>query len=124
MKFFLDFLHQKVPRDRGEIPAYYSRALTAGEILQAVYFLVCFFLYPLINSRWEWIPILFIAATGLGHGTLPLGGETCKRADKPDPVCCHLLRVGFLECPAFRLEQRCAAFPDADGRAGVFQRIR
>ena len=65
MKFFLDFLHQKVPRDRGEIPAYYSRALTAGEILQAVYFLVCFFLYPLINSRWEWIPILFIASTGL-----------------------------------------------------------
>ncbi len=65
MKFFLDFLHQKVPRDRGEIPAYYSRALTAGEILQAVYFLVCLFLYPLINGRWEWIPILFIAATGL-----------------------------------------------------------
>ena len=65
MKFFLDFLHQKVPRDRGEIPAYYSRALTAGEILQAVYFLVCFFLYPLINSRWEWIPMIFIVATGL-----------------------------------------------------------
>ena len=65
MKFFLDFLHQKVPRDRGEIPPYYRRALTASEILQAVYFLVCFFLYPLINSRWELIPILFIAATGV-----------------------------------------------------------
>ena len=65
MKFFLDFLHQKVPRYRGEIPAYYSRALTAGEILQAVYFLVCFFLYPIILRRWEWIPMLFIGATGL-----------------------------------------------------------
>ena len=64
MKFFLDFLHQKVPRDRGEIPPYYRRALTASEILQAVYFLVCFFLYPLINGRWEWIPLLLIACTG------------------------------------------------------------
>ena len=63
MKFFLEFWHQKVPRDRGEIPPYYRRALTAGEVLQAVYFLVCFFLYPLINQRWEWIPLLFIAAT-------------------------------------------------------------
>jgi len=65
MKFFLEFLHQKVPRERGEIPVYYRRALTAGEILQAVYFLVCFFLYPLINQRWEWIPVLFIAGTGV-----------------------------------------------------------
>ena len=64
MKFFLDFLHQKVPRDRGDIPPYYRRALTASEILQAVYFLVCFFLYPLICRQWEWIPVLFIAATG------------------------------------------------------------
>ena len=44
MKFFLDFLHQKVPRDRGDMPVYYRRALVTGEILQAVYFLVCFFL--------------------------------------------------------------------------------
>ncbi len=65
MKFFLDFLHQKVPRDRGEIPPYYRRALTAGEILQAAYFLVCFFLYPLINHRWEWVPVLFLAMTAV-----------------------------------------------------------
>ena len=65
MKFFLDFLHQKVPRDRGEIPPYYRRALMAGEIAQAVYFLVCFFLFPLINHRWEWIPLVFIAATAV-----------------------------------------------------------
>ncbi len=64
MKFFLDFLHQKVPRDRGDMPVYYRRALMTGEILQAVYFLVCFFLYPLINHHWEWIPVLFIALTG------------------------------------------------------------
>ena len=66
MRFFLDFLHQKVPRDRGEIPAYYSRALMVGEVLQAVYFLVCFFLFPVIIPKWEWIPLLFIAGTGLG----------------------------------------------------------
>ena len=65
MKFFLNFLHQKVPRDRGDMPVYYRRALMTGEILQAVYFLVCFFLYPLINGRWEWIPILFIVLTGV-----------------------------------------------------------
>lgn len=65
MKFFLDFLHQKVPADRGEIPAYYRRALTASEILQAVYFLVCFFFFPLFNRRWEWLPLLFIAATAV-----------------------------------------------------------
>ena len=64
MKFFWDFLHQKVPRDRGDMPPYYRRALAASEIMQAVYFLVCFFLFPLINHRWEWIPLLFIAATG------------------------------------------------------------
>ena len=65
MKFFLDFLHQKVPADRGEIPPYYCRALTASEIMQAVYFLVCFFLYPVINHRWEWVPLVFIAFTGI-----------------------------------------------------------
>ena len=65
MKFFLDLLHQKVPKDRGEIPAYYRRALITCVILQAVYFLVCFFVYPLFNHRWEWIPALFIAVTGL-----------------------------------------------------------
>ena len=59
-----------------------------------------------------------------GYGPVPLGREARKRADKPDPVCRYLLRVGLLERPAFRLEQRRAAFPDADGRACVFQRIR
>ena len=66
MKFFLDFLHQKVPRAGKEIPRYYSRALMSSEILLVVYFLACFCLYPLINhGRWEWIPLLFTAGAGL-----------------------------------------------------------
>ena len=65
MRFFLDFLRQKVPKQGKEIPPYYRRALVSGEILQAVYFLLCFFLFPLINHRWEWIPLLFIAATAV-----------------------------------------------------------
>ena len=62
MKFFLDFLHQKVPKAGKEIPLYYRRALSASEILLAGYFVLCFFLYPLMNQgRWEWVPLLFIA---------------------------------------------------------------
>ena len=64
MKFFLSFLQQKVPKAGKEIPLYYRRALLAGEWLQLVYFLLCFLLYPVINHRWEWIPLLFMAATG------------------------------------------------------------
>ena len=64
MRFFLDFLKQKVPKPGKEIPAYYRRALLFSEFLLAVYFAVCFFLYPLINGgRWEWIPLVFIGLT-------------------------------------------------------------
>lgn len=64
MEFFRNYLHQKVPRAGREIPAYYRRALTTSEYLLAVYFAVCFFLYPLINGgRWEWSPIPFLAVT-------------------------------------------------------------
>ena len=87
MKFLFDFLHQKVPRDRGEIPLYYRRALTASEILQAIYFLVCFFLYPLINHRWEWIPILFIALTGV-----------CLRAVKTQKTRVNLVLYALVCC--------------------------
>ena len=66
MKFFLDFLHQKVPKAGKEIPGYYRRALMSSEILLVVYFVACFCLFPLINQgRWEWIPLLFTAAAGL-----------------------------------------------------------
>ena len=64
MKFFLDFLHQKVPRAGKHVPRYYRRALMSSEILLVVYFLACFCLYPLMNGRWEWIPLLFAAAAG------------------------------------------------------------
>ena len=67
MKFFLEFLHQKVPRAGKEIPHYYRQALITGEVLLAVYFLLCFFLYPLINHRWEWVPLVFLAAEGVGY---------------------------------------------------------
>ena len=69
MKFFLDFLHQKVPRAGKDIPHYYRRALISSEILLAVYFLLCFFLYPLMNHRWEWVPLLFLAVDGLCYWT-------------------------------------------------------
>ena len=65
MRFFLDFLKQKVPKQGKEIPLYYRRALIASEALLAVYLLLCFFLYPLINHRWEWIPVLFLAVAAL-----------------------------------------------------------
>ena len=65
MRFFLDFLHQKVPKQGKEIPLYYRRALIASEVLLEVYLCVCFLLYPMINhGRWEWIPLAFMAGTG------------------------------------------------------------
>lgn len=64
MRFFLDFLKQKVPKQGKEIPGYYRRALVFSELLLVAYFAVCFFLYPIINDgRWEWIPVVFIAMT-------------------------------------------------------------
>ena len=66
MRFFLDFLKQKVPKPGKEIPSYYRRALLFSEFLLVVYFAVCFFLYPLINGgRWEWIPVVFIGLTAV-----------------------------------------------------------
>ena len=43
MRFFLDFLKQKVPKPGKEIPSYYRRALLFSEFLLVVYFAVCFF---------------------------------------------------------------------------------
>ncbi len=61
MKYFLEFLHQKVPSAGGEIPPYYRRALTTGNILLLIYYLICFCIYPLINNgRWEWVPFVFM----------------------------------------------------------------
>ncbi len=66
MKFFLDFLRQKAPQQGKEMPLYYRRALTTTEILLEIYYVVCFFLYPLLIHRWEWMPLLFLAVTGGG----------------------------------------------------------
>ena len=66
MQYFLDILHQKVPKAGKEIPEYYRRALRTSEILLVIYFAACFFLYPLINGQWEWIPLTFIALTAYG----------------------------------------------------------
>ena len=63
MRFFLEFLHQKVPRPGKEIPGYYRRALIVSESLLEVYFLVSFLMTPLLLEDWEWIPLLFIAGT-------------------------------------------------------------
>ncbi len=67
MRFFLDFLHQKVPRAGRDIPHYYRRALITSEALLAAYFLLCFFLYPLLAQRWEWAPLVFLAVEGVSY---------------------------------------------------------
>ena len=75
MDFFLNFLHQKVPQDRKDIPVYYRTALTSGEVLLVVYFVICFFLFPLINDgRWEWSPLLFTLLSGCCLWMLKRGG--------------------------------------------------
>ncbi len=67
MKFFLDYLHQKVPAPGKEIPLYYRRALVVSESLMAIYFAICCALFPLINGgRFEWVPLLFAACAGAG----------------------------------------------------------
>lgn len=63
MRFFLNFLRQDVPKGGKELPLYYRRALTASNVLLVVYFLVCFGIYPLIYHVWEWVPLLFTAAS-------------------------------------------------------------
>ena len=75
MEFFLNFLHQKVPKAGKEIPEYYRRALTSSEVLLVIYFVICFFLFPLINSgRWEWSPLLFALLSGCCLWMLKRGG--------------------------------------------------
>ncbi len=65
MGFFKEYFCQQVPRSGKDIPPYYRRCLLYNEYILEVYFAVCFFLFPLINSsRWEWIPLLFMAFTG------------------------------------------------------------
>lgn len=74
MRFFLDFLHQKVPRAGREIPHYYRRALMTSETLLIVYYVLCFFAYPLICRSWEWVPLLFLAVEGFSLWVARNGG--------------------------------------------------
>ena len=75
MEFFLNFLHQKVPQAGKDIPAYYRRALTTSEVLLVVYFVICFFLFPIINDgRWEWVPLVFAVLSGCCLWMLKHGG--------------------------------------------------
>ena len=69
MKYFLEFLRQKAPRQGKDMPLYYRRALISSEVLLEVYYLVCFFLFPLMNHQWEWVPVPFAAATALNIWT-------------------------------------------------------
>ena len=75
MEFFLNYLHQKVPQADKSIPGYYRRALTSSEVLLVVYFIICFFLFPLINNgRWEWSPLVFALLSGCCLWMLKRGG--------------------------------------------------
>ena len=65
MDFFQNFLQQKVPKAGKELPVYYRKALSVSEILLIAYFLVCFFFYPLFLDVWIWVPLLFVAVTGV-----------------------------------------------------------
>ena len=65
MDFFQNFLQQKVPKAGKELPLYFRKALGVSEILLIAYFLVCFFFYPLFLDMWFWVPLAFVAVTGL-----------------------------------------------------------
>jgi len=64
MQFIREYFRQTVPKERKECPLYYRRAITWSECLLTVYFLIYFFLLPIFNeSRWEWVPLCFLAAS-------------------------------------------------------------
>jgi len=65
MRFFLDFLRQKVPRPGREIPAYYRRALVISDTILIAYFLVCFAFFPLFTGQWQRAPVWAVAAAAI-----------------------------------------------------------
>ena len=65
MDFFQNFLKQKVPKSGKELPVYFRKALSVSEFLLMAYLLVCFFFYPLFLKTWIWVPLVFVAGTGL-----------------------------------------------------------
>lgn len=61
MKELLNFLRRPTPRAGIELPTYYRNALVANELILAVYFLLCFILFPLVLHLWNWVPLVFCA---------------------------------------------------------------
>jgi len=65
MGYFSEFLSQETPAPKKVMPGYYRRALIVSEVVLTVYFLAVFFLPPILEGSWEWIPAVLCAATGL-----------------------------------------------------------
>lgn len=65
MSYFSEFLRQETPAPKKVMPGYYRKALIVSEVVLTVYFLAVFFLLPLIDGRWEWVPAVLCAVTGL-----------------------------------------------------------
>ncbi len=61
MGFIADFLHQKTPSSKKAMPGYYRRALLVCESLLAAYYLLIFFLFPLMHTGWQWVPAVLAA---------------------------------------------------------------
>ena len=66
MSFFMDFLHQKVPRAGREIPAYYRRALVISDTILIAYFVVCSAFFPLFAGQLQRAPLWAIVAAAAG----------------------------------------------------------
>ena len=61
MKFILEFLRQKVPKQGREMPVYFRRALVSCEWIMAVYLLVSFFLIEVFAHKWTIMPLFLCA---------------------------------------------------------------
>ena len=66
MRFFLNYLRQKVPQMGKETPLYFRQALVTSGSLLSCYYALCFFFFPLAGGRWEWIPPVMIVWAVIG----------------------------------------------------------
>lgn len=55
-----DFLKQTTPRPKKELPTYYRRSLVISEIILAVYFISCFFLFGWGVGLWSFMPVAML----------------------------------------------------------------
>ena len=63
MQFWVDYFHQKVPRSSNRVPGYFQYAFFWSEALLSLYYLVCFFLFPVLIHRWLVVPALLFVCT-------------------------------------------------------------